>query len=77
MIDYIMQYRRANGGLGPKVFKWSQASLATGETGQFTKVHKMREVTTRKHYPGLHRTDVQVNGKVVASAEFTLEIDVI
>jgi hypothetical protein len=36
------------------------------------KSHSLKPVTTRVLYPGVHRIDIQVNGKCVASAAFTL-----
>ncbi len=72
VVDYVLHYVRAGGKTGPKVFKWTQTTLAPGATCTLTKAHKLREVTTRRHYAGLHRIQAQVNGQAVAEATFTL-----
>nr|WP_275116098.1 DNA alkylation repair protein [Aliiroseovarius subalbicans] len=72
VVDYVLHYVRARGKTGPKVFKWTQLELAPDAPRTLTRVHKLREVTTRRHYPGLHRIEAQVNGQVVAEAAFTL-----
>lgn len=36
------------------------------------KRHPVREITTRRYYPGTHVIDLQVNGRVVATDEFDL-----
>jgi hypothetical protein len=35
--------------------------------------HSMREVTTRRYHSGAHRVDIQLNGRVLASAGFELQ----
>ena len=67
-------YRRADGSLSPKVFKWTRAELLPGEEAGFVKRPALREVTTRRHYPGAHKVAVQVNGTVVAEAGFDLAL---
>lgn len=74
LIDYVMYYQRANGSHGPKVFKWTETTLGAAPL-TLTKTHKLREVTTRRHYPGLHRVEAQVNGCTVAEAEFSLSLE--
>ncbi|KFN43903.1 DNA alkylation repair protein [Arenimonas oryziterrae] len=72
-IDYLVHYIKANGQSSPKVFKGWQLTLAPGETRVLTKKHSLRVITTRVYYPGVQRVEVQVNGKVVAEAEFVLQ----
>ena len=38
------------------------------------KRHPMKPVTTRRYHPGAHAIDVPVNGAVVASASFVLNL---
>ena len=72
LVDYVMHFRRANGSLGHKVFKWTKAVLEPGQEVNLRKRHALRVVTTRRHYPGAHRVSVQVNGAVVADGVFEL-----
>lgn len=71
-VDYIMHYRKASGGTSPKVFKLRELVLAPGEVQTLTKRQTIRNFTTRKHYPGRHRIEVQVNGRILAGTHFTL-----
>ncbi|WP_240034749.1 DNA alkylation repair protein [Glaciihabitans arcticus] len=61
-IDYAVHYVKSNGTLAPKVFKLTSAVLKPGETQTFSKRHAFRQMTTRVHYAGEHRLEVQVNG---------------
>lgn len=71
-VDYVVHHVRANGGRSPKVFKGWTLELAPGETHTLSKRHSLRPVTTRRLYPGEHRVDLQVNGRVLAAGAFTL-----
>jgi 3-methyladenine DNA glycosylase AlkC len=71
-IDYVVHHVKANGSTSPKVFKGWKRTLAPRECCRLLKSHSLRPVSTRVLYPGEHRVDVQVNGKVVASASFRL-----
>ena len=72
VIDYALHFMRASGKASPKVFKWTQAELPAGGEVTLTKVHKLREVTTRRHYPGAHPVTLQINGQVMGQGGFTL-----
>ena len=72
VIDYAVHHLRANGERTPKVFKGWKLTLAPAERRELTKQHSFRPVTTRRLYPGTHRIEIQVNGRTVAAADFTL-----
>ncbi|HEX6719939.1 MAG TPA: DNA alkylation repair protein [Burkholderiaceae bacterium] len=74
LIDYVWHRMLANGNTAPKVFKGWQVELGGGETALLTKRHSLREVTTRRNYPGRHRIEVVVNGRSVAQADFELKL---
>jgi 3-methyladenine DNA glycosylase AlkC len=71
-IDYVLHHVRADGGTSPKVFKGWNLVLAAGEQRVLQRRHPVRPITTRRYYPGRHRIEVQVNGRVVAEAGFDL-----
>jgi hypothetical protein len=71
-IDYVIHYRKANGGTAPKVFKLAIRSLKPGEAIQIAARKSFRAITTRKHYPGVHAIELQVNGARYGRSEFTL-----
>lgn len=74
LIDLQLRFLKADGKLSPKVFKWTESNLVAGIDMEFTKSIPLRPVTTRKHYAGRQEVALQVNGKVVAEAEFDLTI---
>lgn len=73
-VDYIIQYQKANNKLSPKVFKLKVFELKPKETFTIKKNHSLKPVTTRRHYAGLHKVEIQVNGKVVVSADWHLSL---
>lgn len=73
-IDYIIHYQKAGGKLSPKVFKLKVIELNPKEVFTVKKNHSLKPVTTRKHYAGLHKLQIQVNGKVLTSKEWYLSL---
>ncbi len=71
-VDYVVHHVRKNGRSIPKVFKLTTLELAAGERRSLRKSHPLREVQTRKYYPGEHAVDIQVNGLVKATERFGL-----
>ena len=72
VIDYVVHHVRANGSSAPKVFKGWKPTIAPGQRITLRKTHSLRPVSTRRLYPGLHRIDLQINGRLSASASFDL-----
>lgn len=73
-VDYVVHHVKANGSSSPKVFKGWKLELAARATRRLEKAHSLKPITTRVYYPGVHRVELQVNGKVVAEAAFTLAV---
>ena len=72
-MDYILWFRKADGGLRSKVFKLKTAVVKAATPLELTKRHRLRgNATTFQLFAGLHRVELQVNGQVRASAEFDL-----
>ncbi|HXV94017.1 MAG TPA: DNA alkylation repair protein, partial [Pseudonocardia sp.] len=71
-VDYVVHHVRKNGRTLPKVFKLGSVDLGPGESRVLEKRHAVREVSTRRYYPGEHAVDLQVNGLVVAGGRFEL-----
>lgn len=72
MIDLVVGYVKANGSIGPKVFKFKDTTLGAGETLACRKRLDMVVRSTRKLYAGEHTVTVRVNGADLASATFDL-----
>jgi 3-methyladenine DNA glycosylase AlkC len=73
-VDYIIHYQKANNKLSPKVFKLKVFELKPKEVFTVKKNHSLKPVTTRRHYAGLHKIEIQVNGKILATAEWYLSL---
>ncbi|AZZ35983.1 DNA alkylation repair protein [Bdellovibrio sp. qaytius] len=73
-VDYIIHYQKAGNKLSPKVFKLKVLDLKPNEKFIIKKNHSLKAVTTRRHYPGLHKLEIQINGKVLASADWQLAL---
>jgi 3-methyladenine DNA glycosylase AlkC len=72
VVDYAVHHVKADGTTRAKVWKgWNLELPARGER-VLEKRHSLRPVTTRRLHAGKHAVDLLVNGRVVASASFTL-----
>jgi len=69
-VEYAIDYMKSRGQHGRKVFKITERKFAGVEN--ISRKHRMHDLTTRVHYPGLHHVHVIVNGKSAASASFDL-----
>jgi 3-methyladenine DNA glycosylase AlkC len=72
IIDYVLHFKKASGELAPKTQKISKKTLVAGETMSISKKHLLKVMTTRTLYPGVHKIDLQINGKKFPGGEFTL-----
>lgn len=72
VIDYALHRVLADGSLSPKVFKGWTIELAPLEQRTLARRHALREVTTRRLYPGRHRVELRINGKACGAADFEL-----
>lgn len=72
VVDYVVNYVRAGGRSSAKVFKWCEVTLEPGAILSLTKRQTIRDFSTRTHYAGRHRVELQVNGVRVVESSFTL-----
>jgi 3-methyladenine DNA glycosylase AlkC len=72
LIDLRIHFVKANGKSSPKVFKLKQLELEPKQTVRLQKRISLKEMTTRKHYPGKHKVDVMVNGQIKPLGGFTV-----
>jgi len=73
-VDYRLHYVKASGGTAPKVFKLREVHLAPGQTLRLARRQTLRNFTTRKHYPGRHHLEIQVNGLILGQRSFLLQV---
>jgi 3-methyladenine DNA glycosylase AlkC len=69
VVDYVVHYAGARGARRPKVFKLTTRTLRPDRPQSFVRRHRFREVSVRKIYPGTHRIEVQVNGRVLGGVD--------
>jgi len=74
MLDYVVHFARAKGKMGKKVFKWKSLQLEAGEKMSLTKSHSFKKINTRRYYSGEHKVEVQINGEIVNSKTFNLDL---
>jgi 3-methyladenine DNA glycosylase AlkC len=74
MIDYQVNFMKANGTQAPKVFKLSQKTLGPGESLRIQRKHTIKPITTRKYYAGIQTFQPQINGKLFGKIDLTLKI---
>ncbi|MBR7198138.1 DNA alkylation repair protein [Pseudomonas sp. 14A] len=74
VIDYAIDYVKANGGVSGKVFKLKTLGLAGFGTEVVRRNQVIKDFTTRKHFAGRHGVQVMVNGEVLGSAAFEVLI---
>ena len=73
MLDYAIDYVKANGQKSRKVFKLKQFSLSPKQTATFKKNVSLKQLTTRTHYPGEHNVNIMLNGNLFSLGSFTVE----
>lgn len=73
IVDYRLDFARPGRKAGSKVFKLKTCDLPGGKAMSLTKRHPLKgDATTFTLHPGQHTVSVQVNGTIVAEADFTL-----
>ncbi len=70
IIDYSIDFIKANGKSGKKVFKLKTQEIAPKETISVSKKHSLKLITTMKFYAGIHHLRVHVNGEILSTLEF-------
>ncbi|KII31639.1 DNA alkylation repair protein [Pseudomonas fluorescens] len=72
VIDYAIDYVKANGSTSAKVFKLKALTLPGQSTEHLSRGQHIKELTTRRHYAGKHAVHVLVNGERLASTAFEI-----
>jgi len=68
-IEYAIHYLKSNGSLSKKVFKISESTIQESNK-IINKHHSFKQMTTRKHYSGLHKISIIVNGELLKTKSF-------
>jgi len=73
-LEYGIDYVKANGKRNRKIFQISEVSLKENENKTYTKKHSFADLSTRKHYPGIHSITLIVNGVEQSKIDFDLDV---
>ena len=71
-LEYALYFLKNNGTHSRKLFKIAEKSLEVNEGIKIKRKQSFKEVTTRKHYSGLHKIAIVVNGTESNPLEFYL-----
>lgn len=71
-IEYAIHFLNKNGKHAKKVFKLSEKKHAPGSI-VIHRRHSLKQMTTRKHNPGVHQLDIILNGVTQQSQKFILK----
>jgi 3-methyladenine DNA glycosylase AlkC len=72
MADMVVHFVKAR-GTGAKTFKLKALTLKPGESAAVGKSIALKQLTTRKHYPGVHRVEALLNGQRLPLGKFLLK----
>jgi 3-methyladenine DNA glycosylase AlkC len=73
LVDYRVHFVKADGSTSPKVFKLKTLELAAADSARVSSRISLRQMTTRKHYPGKHHVEVIVNGVTFPVGSFGVQ----
>ena len=62
MVDLVVHFVKAR-GTGAKTFKLKALELAPRARVEIAKKIGLKQLTTRKHYPGVHKVEALLNGQ--------------
>ena len=72
IVDYLLHFRKSNGKLAAKVFKWTTFSLEPKASIVLGRSHAIRPITTRKYYAGQQGLSLRINGQDHGYETFSL-----
>ncbi len=73
MVDYVIEFVKANGARRPKVFKLKKLDIRAGERVVLTKNHRfLKGASTFTHFAGTQMIYMQINGQRFGEQEFEL-----
>jgi hypothetical protein len=72
VIDYAIDYVKANGGVSRKVFKLKTVILAGFGMKGIRRGQQIKNLATRKHNAGKHEIQVMINGEYFPNTSFNI-----
>jgi len=71
-LEYGIDYMKSNGKRNRKIFQISEILFKENQKKSYSKKHSFEELSTRKHYPGMHSITLIVNGTERGTLDFDL-----
>lgn len=71
-IEYGIDYVKSSGKRSRKIFQLSEVSFRDHEQKPYTRKQSFADISTRKHYPGVHAITLIVNGMERGTLDFEL-----
>jgi len=71
-VDFVVHFVKANGSASARVFKGAVRVLGPAGSTVVTRSVSLAQQSTRTHHPGVHRVEVQVNGRRSDVGSFVL-----
>lgn len=72
-VEFGIYYVKANGSQSRKLFKITENQYDPNRAVPFTRKHGFKDLSTRKHYAGLHKLVIVINGNEEAELEFEVK----
>jgi 3-methyladenine DNA glycosylase AlkC len=72
-LEYGIDFVKSGGKRNRKIFQISEVSLKRNQTKTYDKNHSFADLSTRKHYPGLHSVTLIVNGTERGTLDFEVK----
>lgn len=72
VVHYLVHHAGASGMRAPRAFALARRTLAAGVPTEVTRRHTFAQRSVRRLYPGAHRVEIQVNGRVLGGVDITL-----
>ena len=69
-LEYGIDFVKSNGKRNRKIFQISEISMKENEKKVYTKTHSFADLSTRKHYVGVHSVVLVVNGVERGGVDF-------
>ncbi|MGL1889647.1 MAG: DNA alkylation repair protein [Reichenbachiella sp.] len=73
-IGYQVDYMKSNGSHSGKIFHVTEKEVGARQSIAFNKKLSMKNLSTRKHYPGVHHVKILANGIIINEESFELGV---
>lgn len=70
-VEYAIDFVKANGKTSRKLFKITENTFDQADR-TYTRTHSFKDLTTRKHYPGIHQLSIIINGVEQMAEQFEI-----